>query len=351
MRKLFFPLFFAALTMTFLSCEEDDNNPITISPDTPKLYVVDGLSETISAIDLANDSVYQNIDTTGIWPGEMEYHNGWLYLVNGGSNTLQKTSVIDLGQIISYYTFLGYDRNPVFFEIFNGHFAAISNWKSGTVSFLELNTGVLIEEVFVGAGAWDILFYEDRFYVGVSNYDFVNWSYGSGQLVVIDDQNFMIDTTLNIGVNPGPMFIDQQGELNVVCIGDYFTSFGQVYRIDPDDDTIIGSFNIGGSTGYAAMDNAGIVYLSGTDWLTNSSYILTYDSNTESVIHGAGNPILISGESNTGYMGMAFDSEGSLYVCCFNSNHVVKIDGTGQVLETYDMGDGAGPQSLVYVQP
>jgi len=351
MRKLLFPLLLAAITLTFIACEEDNNYPITIPQETPKMYVVNGLSETISLIDLSTDTVYQGIDTTGIWPGEMEYHSGWLYLVNGGSNTLQKTYVNDLDEIITYYTFLGYDRNPVFFEFFNNNYAAVSNWKSGTVIFLNLNTGALIDEIFLGAGAWDILYYGDKFFVGVSNYDFANWSYGQGQLKVINAQTLEIDTTLNIGVNPGPLFIDEQGELNVICIGDYFTVFGQVYRIDPDNYAILGMIDIGGSTGYAAMNADGLVYLAGTDWITNDSYILTYDSNTETVVNGTGNRISISGEDDTGYMGMAFDGEGSLYVCCFNSSHVVKIDGTGQVLHTYDMGPISGPQSLVYVQP
>ncbi len=351
MRKLLFPLFIAIIAMTFFSCTEDAVSPVAIRWDGPTLFVVNGLAETISAIDLETDIVYNGIDTTGTWPGEMEYHSGWLYLVNGSNNTLQKTYVNGSDAALTYYAFLGYDRNPVFFEVFNGHYAAVSNWKSGTVAIVELNSGALVEEIFVGAGAWNLLYYNDKFYVGVSNYDFAAWSYGQGQLKVIDAQTLEIDTVLNIGTNPGLLFIDQQGELNVVCIGDYFTAFGQIYRIDPDNDTILGSFDIGGSPGYAAMNSAGLVYLAGTDFMTNSSYILTYDSNTETIVNGAGNPILIAGETNTGYMGMAIDGEGSLYVCCFNSNNVVKIDAAGQVLRTYDMGDGAGPQSLVYMEP
>ena len=322
------------------SCEED-NNPVDVPDLSSRLYVVNGLSETISIIDLEADTVYNHTDTTGIWPSEMEYVPGWLYLVNSGSNTFQ---TINITSHISSEAVLGDFKSPSFFEFIPGGKAAITNWQAGTAAILNLADGLVEEEITVGNGAWDIMYLDGKLYIGVSNIDPNTYAYGQGQVVIIDAVTLEIDTTIDIGTNPGPIFVDQQGEINIVCIGDYFTTFGEVYRLDPSDNSILGNFPIGGSPGYAVMNSEGMVYLSVHEW-TGAAYLMKYDSNNETVINDAANSIEITGEG--GYQGLALDDDGNLYVCCFSSDHVVKIDAEGNILAAYDVGDG--PQSLVYV--
>ena len=325
--------------LILISCD-DGNNLVNVPDLSSRLYVVNGLSENISAIDLDNNMTYNNTDSTGMWPSEMEYVNGWLYLLNSGSNTLQ---TINIQSHNASTAWLGDFKSPSFFEFIPGGKVAITNWQAGTVSILSLASGLVDEEIPVGNGAWDILYLEGKLYVGVSNIDPLTYAYGQGQVVIIDAVSLEIDTTIDVGINPGPIFVDQQGEINIVCIGDYFTTFGEIYRLDPADNSILGIISTGGSPGYTAMNSVGIVYLAVHEW-SGASYLMKYDSNIEYVIADAANGIEIQGES--GYQGLAFDDEGNLYVCCFSTDHVVKVDGDGNILATYEVGDG--PQSLVY---
>ena len=343
MFKKLFPLFVLALSLAFFSCSEDDN-PVAPTEISNVLFVVNGLGETISLIDLDTDSVFNNIYTTGQVPAEIEYHDGNLFVVNSTSNSFQR---IDVNSEISYFTELGIDRNPSFFAFTDDDKVAITNWQSATVSILDLSSGVVETEISVGNGPGDLLYLDGRLYVGVSNIDYVTYAAGQGQIFVIDTEDYIIEDTIDVDNNPGPIFIDQQGEINVVCTGNHFTTWGTVVRINPADNSIIGSFPIGGSPGHAVMDESGVVYLSVWEWITDTAYLMSYDSNTETVIHDAANPLTIP-DYTTALQGLTLDKDGNIYVCCSGDfNKVLKIDSDGNLLQTYDVGDG--PQTIVYV--
>lgn len=316
-----------------------DSNP----PEIERyLFVVNNLGETISRIDVASGSVVNNIYTTGQVPAEIQYRDDILYIINSGDNTLLMINIVTGAR---RWIEIGDYRNPSHMELIGTDMAAVCNWEAGTVSFLDLAAGTVIEEIQVGAGLWGMTAYEGNIFVGVSNYNPTTWTYGQGRVAALDAAARILVDSIDVGVNPGVLFIDHQGELNVVCIGDYFSIFGEVWRVNPTTYTVIDNYHLGGSPNYEALAPDGMVYLGAGGWV-NEGYVLKYDSNAESVINGGSNPIVLSGES--GAQGAALDSEGNVYVCCFNTDHVVKMDASGNVLDTYAVGDG--PQALVYVQ-
>ncbi len=343
MQKRQFTLLISLFVLLFISCEDKEDNPLVSHISFPALFVVNGLGESLSVIELETEQVFNDTVLTGEAPAEIEYYGGYLYLVNSGDNILQK---VDIYSLSTSQVSLGDYKNPTHFEIVEGNTLVISNYVAGTVQFVDCVDGEIEDEIEVGTGLWGMTSYEDRVYVGITNFDQQSFTYGQGQVAVIDMNNRALIDTIEVGINPGILFIDHQGELNVVCIGDYFSVFSEVYRINPTDNTIIASFELGGSPSYATLLEDGKVYLGAGGWDTEG-YVLVYDSNSETVIHGGDDPIVIEGE--TGVQQIAVDLEGNLYACCFNSDHIVKMDTTGNVLKVFAVGDG--PQTLVYVAP
>ncbi|NQS96960.1 MAG: hypothetical protein HQ591_00750 [candidate division Zixibacteria bacterium] len=341
MQKRIFPVLLIIVALILASCEEDDtvNAPEQVAMS---VYVVNSLGCTISQIDLEADTVYNDIYTTGDTPAEIQYSNGLLYLVNSSDNTFQK---IDINSGNEYYTEIGDNRNPAFFEFIGGGKAAIANWESGTVSFVNLSSGIVEDEIPVGVGLWGMTYHNGKIYIGITNFDLETFSYGQGRIAVIDAGSQVLEDSIDVGTNPGILFIDHQDELNVICIGDYWSVFAEVWLIDPADNSVIDSYSIGSSPSYEALAEDGMVYLGAGGWI-DEGYLLSYDSESEEVIHGGYDPMIIPDEA--GAQGVAVDSDGYIYVCCFSNDHVVKMDSDGNVLETYEVGDG--PQTLVYVE-
>ena len=307
-----------------------------------QVYVLNGTGETISLIDLNTGIVQNDIFTTGAVPSDIYYKQDNLYIVNSGDNTIQ---IIDTQSGVSNVIELGDNRNPSHLELYGDNMGAVSNWVSGTVSFIDFSTNTVVAEVSVGAGLWGIAFDEGKIFTGITNYDPGSWSYGQGYAAILDASSYSVLDSIPVGTNPGILFVDSQNELNVVCTGDYFSTFGEVYRCDISDYSVIDSYEIGGSPSYESVSEEGIVYLGAGGWV-DEGYVISYNSVSEAVLHSGSDPIILAGEP--GIQGLTIDDEGYIYACAFNTDHLVKFDSDGNVIETFTVGDG--PQTAIYVE-
>ena len=343
MYKKFLTLLISTLLIiscdNFLTDNDDDNQNPNIEH---RLYVLNGLGSTISLINLDDGTVDNDVYTTGIFPSDIQYINNKLYVVNSGDNNIQ---IIDIPSGSSDIIELGDNRNPSHMELYGDNMGAVCNWISGTVSFLDFNINSVVTEVSVGAGLWGMTYYEGKIFTGITNYDPSSWSYGQGYVAVLDANTYALLDSIQVGANPGVLFIDHQNELNAVCTGDYFMMMGEVYRCNVNDYTVIDSYEIGGSPSYEALSEDGMVFLGNGGWV-DEGYVLSYDSQSETILHGGADPIILAGEP--GIQGLAIDNEGYIYACAFNSDHLIKMDADGNVLETYNVGDG--PQTAIYVE-
>ena len=317
--------------------------PSSDPPDIERyLFVVNNLGETISRINVDDGTVVNNIYTTGQIPAEIHYEEDILYVVCSGDNTIQMINIRDgSSQSIE----IGDYHNPSHMELIGSGTAAACNWESGTVTFVDLLNRSVIADISVGAGLWGMTYHDGRLYVGITNYNPATYTYGQGRVAVIDAASRTLLDSVDVGTNPGILFVDNQNELNTVATGDYFSVFGSVWRINISDNSVIGSYDIGGSPTHEVKAPNGEVYLGAGGWDTEG-YVLKYDSGNENVIYSGNNPIVLSGEA--GAQGAAVDNSGNIYVCCFNTDHVVKMSPSGTVLATYNVGDG--PQTMVFVQ-
>ncbi|MBC8204920.1 hypothetical protein ISS30_00680 [bacterium] len=329
------------IILPFISCIKDESDDVP--QPVQALYVVNSLAETISVIDLETGEVFNDVFLTGITPAEIKYHDDYLYIVNSGDNTLQR---IQGGGAWTEFIELGPYRNPAFMEFIGGDSLAILNFQSGTMTLVDYQQGVVLDEIPVGLGPWGMTYHEGKIYIGVSNLDMVSFVYGQGRVAKINAATFTLEDSLDVGVNPGILFVDSQGELNVICIGDYWSSFGEIWRVNLTSFEPIGSPQfVGGSPGYEAVDAEGNVYLGAGGWSGEGAVVLKYNCISEQIINDAENPILLQDE--IGASGLTVDSEGNVYVCCLYSDHIVKINPEGEILETFPLPDGWGPERVL----
>jgi len=334
------------LAVIWIGCEEEnDSNPITPVETFHSIYVVNSLGQTVSMVDLDADTVYNDLYTVGQFPAGIAFKDDNLYVLNSGDNTLQIIGIFGGEKIIE----LGDDRNPAFIEFLDGNIAAVSSWVAGTMSFVDLSADSVINEIWVGNGPWGLTSYNDKLYVGYSNYDPSTYSYGQGYVALVENQ--ALTDSIAVGTNPALLFMDTQNEVNVICSGNYVTEFGEVWTIDPSSFTVTDNFDIGKNPAQSAINSSGRVYIAAggaldASWNPIEGYVLIYDSITETIINGDANPLVI--DEPTSILGIALDSEESIYVSSFNTDEVLKIDEEGNILQRYNVGDG--PERLLYVE-
>ncbi len=128
----------------------------------------------------------------------------------------------------------------------------------------------------------------------------------------------------------------------MLCTGNYFDQFGIVYVIDPATATVVDSISLGGSPGDLIAGSDGINYAAAGGW-ADSGDVYRYDALSRTVLNGSANPW----HSASGVTGVLERPDGGIYTLCFNADSVIGHDGTGAVVEKYQVGDG--PQAAVYI--
>jgi DNA-binding beta-propeller fold protein YncE len=189
-------------------------------------------------------------------------------------------------------------------------------------------------------------YHNGKIYVGITNYNPIDYTYGQGRVAIIDANSRTLEDSIEVSTNPGIIFVDLQEEVNVVCTGDYFSVFGEVWRIDPQSGAVIGHFTLGGMPISERLSVEGKVFLAGGgDWATQG-FLLEYDAQTETVLHGGDNPIVIPDKSSI--MDVALDSQGRIYLASFSSDEILQLDPVSfAITNSYKVGDG--PQKMVLV--
>src|SRR4030066_1354449 len=108
------------------------------------LYVVNGLAETLSKINLETGQVTNHIITLGIVPNQVVVKGKKAYVVNSISSNIQKidlTADTTLG-----YIFLGAGRNPWNIALADTQIAYVSNFSANTISKIDVVNDTVLDE-------------------------------------------------------------------------------------------------------------------------------------------------------------------------------------------------------------
>ncbi len=303
------------------------------------LYVINGLSETLSRVNLETGAVSNNIQILGLVPNQVFIDNagrrdGVAYVLNSSSDDLQ---LVQLDPVALLNTIsLGPDRNPYSLAFLNDSVVAVSNLLANTITEVNTNSGMIDTEYVVGMAPEGMAVHNGELFVCLTSFDFGTFAYGQGQIAVVDPDLDQVVATINVGTNPQAVLLDYQDELLVLCTGDFFSSFGMIYVIDPVTRTVTDSIATGGSPGHMALAPSGVVYIAAGGWV-GSGEVYTLNSDDNTLMRGSGNPVAVG----TGAVGMAADLFGNAYACAFSVDQVNRIAGS-TVNQTYALGDGPG---------
>jgi len=305
------------------------------------VWVANNLSETLSKIDLATGMVETNALTLGSAPNDLVIEGTTAYVVNSLSNHVQlidlntpaTISTIEIYQGMNPWAIALYDENRVF----------VTNFLTGNVSILDLESGQETGSFQVGSSLEGICISDDILFV--SDVNFISSSqFGPGFVYAYSLPDLELLDSMEVGINPQVLKLGPEGNLHVVCTGDYNDITGQIDIIDIASMTVQESIPIGGTPWSLAFSSGGIAYLGAGGWEGNGS-VLSYDGISYEILRGDLNPIIVPSAA----MGLCISQSDHIFISCFPTDEVVEIDSSGNVINSYQVGDG--PAVLAVWEP
>jgi len=222
-----------------------------------------------------------------------------------------------------------------------------SLWIHGGIGIIDLSSGdVTVVEPFC-LGPQGIIADDDYIYVTAGNLDPITFAYGDGQLYRLTHEGIVVDSII-IGLNPQQIIYGPDGNLHIVCTGDYFSTWGMIYIVNPVEFSIIDSFAIGGSPQRLVLDYmTDIIYSATSVWgIEGSGKILAYNGIAHEVIFNADDTN--NTVRGTGLIGLtAFDN--TIIIPSMDSSwlEIVEFDGSSITPNEIFM-TGYGPNDVDY---
>lgn len=303
------------------------------------LFVVNGLGESVSRIDVSEDRVWNNVFTTDNVPQQAKIQGDSLYILNSISSTLQ---IIDLSSAKEVKKIdLGTQKNPWDFTFCKSAGKIfVSNLMANSVSVVDVASGAVVDSIAVGRSPEGILAANGKVYVTNTAYNASSYSYGQGTVYVIDAGTRTVVDSILTPTNPQNIVIGPNGRLHVVCTGNYGNVPGVVVVVNPGTNSMEDTIAVGGTPSSITITSGGMAYLGAGGWM-DYGHVLKYNAANGTVIRSDDHPIL----TGKGAMGVLADDAGHVFVAAFSDDQVDVIDtSVDSVVLRYNVGDG--PQNL-----
>jgi len=316
-----------------------------ISAQSARLWVVNGLAETASRVILDSGNVSNHIITLGLIPNQIVSEGNFLLAVNSGSNNIQIFNRHTLAEIGTVE--LGANRNPWNLVMADSTIGYVTNLVTGTVSKFNRLSRTVLKEFSAGQSPEGITYAKGKIWVCNTAFNPNNFSYGQGEIAVIDPVADSVVKKINVGTNPQAIKQAPDGKLIAVCTGDFGSVSGTLYVIDPITETVTDSILTGGTPSTAAVTHTNIAYLPAGGFV-GSGLLFKVNLNTKTVERGPGNPILVG----TGATDAIYDIDSNyVYVACFSDGTVRKINSADSVVTSFLAGDGPVSLDIAYPFP
>ncbi len=334
MKRLITVIFTAAALVTAANARE--------IPRT--LFVLNGLGRTLSKMNLETLDIENDIVTVGTFPNAVYARNGEVYVVNSTPPGILVYDV-DTGQVTQEIA-LAEGSNPWQMAFVGANTAYVTNLLANSITIVDFSLGDTVGTIAVGDGPEGILVVNNTVYVASTG----GWpDYQPSLVSVIDIRTNKVTKILEVPANPQDLALAPDGNIHVVCTGNYGDISGAVAVINPFADSdftalVVDTLVLGGSPGDIVVTTEGVAFVS--DFGDNDNgFLYSYNAFSGEISHDASNPIRVG----KGAMNLLYDdSRAELYVNNFSDDNVQKLNSEdGAVLETYPFGDGAQAMAIL----
>ncbi|MDH3889836.1 MAG: hypothetical protein OEV49_02030 [candidate division Zixibacteria bacterium] len=313
---------------------------LTITPAAmavdPTAWVINANGETLSRINLASTVVSNDLLPLGTdvlsYPNQIVVRDTLAFVVCSGTDEIQ---VIDLNRVATVdFISTGAASNPYWMAFLDNHTAYVTSFVNNSLIKLDMDSGSVVKETDVGTSPEGVIIHDFKAYIAVTGFDPGTFLYGQGKVAVYDTQSDEKLYDINVGVNPQYLAVDALERIHVVCTGDYWSSFGVVYIIDPALDSVVDSVIIGGSPGQLSISPDGVAYLAAGGWDIDG-YVYTYNAAAGQLLHGPADPLVV----DFGCWTAVPYQDSSVFVGGM-SNFVTPIDSAGSIQDRFTLGNG-----------
>jgi hypothetical protein len=334
-----------------------------------RAVVVNGISSSMSAIEFSIPPLVTD-DLGGIELGpsanRVAIRGQEAYVVNSGTFGAAENAsvqVIDMASSALVRTIpLPDGLSPWDIAIVGFDKAYVTNLYGNSVTVVDPGMdgpSAILATIDLPAGSAPagIAVYGGRAYTANTALDPVTYLYGPATVSVIDtatdtvldadgDGGNGVDTPIPIsGVNPQDLEVDAEGNLWVVCTGDWWSTFGVVDVVDTVTLSETDSLAIGSSPGSIALGNR--VALVG-DGAAASLFVI--DIARRAVLQDTANPLVLTTTTWSFVPEIVFDRGGEVaFALAFQDDLVFEIldyNGLLKVRELYKLADGSGPAGI-----
>lgn len=303
--------------------------------DVDRLYVINSLGEDLTLIDRVGDSVVVNLLPLGGCPNRIRAHTGLLLVTNSCTDDLMVISQTPHA-IVHTVNFTSGD-NPWDVVVIDDSLCAVSMLLSNEVAIVNYQVGVERRRFTVGTAPEGLLFAYGRLWIANCALDFGTFEYGQGTVSISNASLTATEVSVNVGTNPQVLAVGEDGEVHVLCTGNYFDRFGSIYTLDRDSWLPTDSIAIGDFPGDLVIGPEGTAYLAGGGFV-DSGFVYRYNSATHMILNGPANPW----KTARGVLSVSKNIDGGIYALAFSADTVAELSLNGSQEAVWQVGDGPG---------
>jgi len=335
-----------------------------------RAVVVNGVSSTLATVEFSlPPQVSDNFGGIGLGTSanRVAVFGQEAYVVNSGSFGAAEgasVQVIDLSSASLLRTIPLPDGNsPWDIAVVGFGKAYVTNLYGDSITILDPRVdgpSAIIGTIDLpaGSGPAGILIDDGTAYTANTAIDPSTYTYGAATVSVIDTATDTVvdadndpvngeDTPVSIsGVNPQDLAMDGEGNLWVVCTGDWFSTFGVVDVVDTLTLSETDSFVMGGSPGSIAIGNRLVLIGDGA-----GANLFVIDLASRAVLNDAASPWVLTSTAWSFVPDIVFDRSGDVaFALAFQDDLIIEladVNNRFRVREVYELAPASGPTGIV----
>lgn len=232
-----------AMSMTFIACDKEDDPISTEKPEVPeadvKVYILNSgkMKSNNATLDCYNETKKElsskmfftaNGRGLGDTANDMLVYGTKMYVAVSNSNTLEITDLEGKSlKTIAPKDDKGIPQSPRYLAAYNGK--VYLTLFDGHLACVDTTTMEITQKIKIGPNPYQVCEAGGKLYVANSGgYNPVQDS----TLSVVDPVTFTEEKKIVVGLNPTTVKADSDGELYVVCMGNFGDVKASVQRVD-----------------------------------------------------------------------------------------------------------------------